>query len=77
MKTLPKAQRETRGPVEIVEGKNARIPIYDAGKGRVIVAYYAEGMVTNGIAPAPTLNVGECWRESTTARRCLQGRRRG
>jgi len=29
--------------VEIVEGKNARIPIYDAGDGKVILTYYAEG----------------------------------
>lgn len=43
MELLPKAKKETRGPLEIVEGKNARIPIYDAGDGKVILAYYAEG----------------------------------
>lgn len=32
-----------RGPLEVIEGKNTRIPIYDAGGGKVIVAYYAEG----------------------------------
>lgn len=43
MKVLPKAKNGGRGPVEIIEGKNARIPIYDAGEGKVILAYYAEG----------------------------------
>ena len=32
-----------RGPVEIVEGKNVRIPIYDAGNRKVLLAYYADG----------------------------------
>lgn len=40
---LPKAKNERRGPLETVEGKNARIPIYDAGEGKVILAYYAKG----------------------------------
>lgn len=31
-----------RGPLEVVEGKNTRIPIYDAGGGKVIVSYYAD-----------------------------------
>ena len=43
MKVLPKAKNANRGPVEVIEGKNARIPIYDAGEGKVILAYYAEG----------------------------------
>jgi len=34
---------EKRGPIEIVEGKNTHIPIYNAGEGKVILAYYAEG----------------------------------
>jgi integrase len=32
-----------RGPVEIIKGKTSSIPIYDAGGGRFIAAYYAEG----------------------------------
>jgi hypothetical protein len=32
-----------RGPIEIVEGKNVRIPIYDAGNRKVLLAYYADG----------------------------------
>jgi integrase len=43
MKVLPEAKSGRKGPLEVVEGKNARIPIYDAGEGRVILAYYAEG----------------------------------
>ncbi len=43
MKVLPEVEKERRGPLEIIEGKNARIPIYDAGEGKVILAYYAEG----------------------------------
>lgn len=40
---LPAAKGDRKGPLEIVEGKNARIPIYDIGEGRVMLAYYAEG----------------------------------
>ena len=32
-----------RGPIEIIEGKNVRVPIYDAGDGKVLLAYYADG----------------------------------
>jgi integrase len=32
-----------RGALEIVEAKNTRVPIYDAGEGRVLLAYYADG----------------------------------
>ena len=32
-----------RGPVEIIKEKTSSIPIYDAGGGRYIAAYYAEG----------------------------------
>ena len=32
-----------RGPLEVVEGKNVRIPLYDAGEGKFLLAYYAEG----------------------------------
>ena len=32
-----------RGPLELVEGRNTRIPIYDAGEGKVLLAYYVEG----------------------------------
>ena len=32
-----------RGPLELIEGKNTRIPMYDAGDGKVLLAYYVEG----------------------------------
>ena len=32
-----------RGPIEVYEGKTARIPIYDAGDGKVLLSYYAGG----------------------------------
>lgn len=32
-----------RGPLEIVEAKGVSIPIYDAGGGKVLLAYYADG----------------------------------
>ncbi len=32
-----------RGPIEVYEGKTARIPIYDAGDGKVLLSYYAAG----------------------------------
>lgn len=34
---------EKRGPLEVVESKGVRIPIYDAGNGKVLLSYYAEG----------------------------------
>lgn len=34
---------EKRGPLEVIESKGIRIPIYDAGAGKVLLAYYAEG----------------------------------
>lgn len=34
---------EKRGPLEVVESKGVRIPLYDAGNGKVLLAYYAEG----------------------------------
>jgi len=37
------AKAKGRGPVEIIKEKTASIPIYDAGGGRFIAAYYAEG----------------------------------
>jgi hypothetical protein len=43
MKRLPKNHAKKRGPIEVIQGKNTRIPIYDAGAGKFIVAYYAEG----------------------------------
>ena len=43
MKELPKKHAKKRGPVEVIQGKNTRIPIYDAGAGKYIAAYYAEG----------------------------------
>ena len=43
MKELPKNHPKKRGPVEVIQGKNTRIPIYDAGAGKYIAAYYAEG----------------------------------
>ncbi|MGA7394662.1 MAG: site-specific integrase [Terrimicrobiaceae bacterium] len=36
-------RKEKRGPLEVVEGKNTRIPMYDAGDGKVLLAYYVEG----------------------------------
>ena len=43
MKELPKNHTKKRGPVEVIQGKNTRIPIYDARAGKYIAAYYAEG----------------------------------
>lgn len=37
------AKTKGRGPVEIIKEKTTSIPIYDAGGGRFIAAYYAEG----------------------------------
>ena len=37
------SKAKERGPVEIIKGKTSSIPIYDAGGGRFIAAYYAEG----------------------------------
>jgi integrase len=37
------AKAKERGPVEIIKEKTASIPIYDAGDGKFIAAYYAEG----------------------------------
>lgn len=37
------AKAKERGPVQIIKGKTSSIPIYDAGGGRFIAAYYAEG----------------------------------
>ncbi len=34
---------EKRGPMEVIEAKGTRIPIYDAGGGKVILSYYADG----------------------------------
>ena len=36
-------KRKKKGPLEIYEGKTARIPIYDAGNGKVLLSYYAKG----------------------------------
>lgn len=35
--------KKARGPIETVEAKSTSIPIYDAGRGRVLLAYYASG----------------------------------
>jgi hypothetical protein len=43
MKLAFRARNGKRGPLEVVEGKNTRIPMYDAGEGKVLLAYYAEG----------------------------------
>lgn len=45
MKSNSKGKKSVkkRGPIEIVEGRNTRIPIYDAGDGKVLLAYYADG----------------------------------
>lgn len=43
MEVLPEAKNEQKGPLVVIEGKNARSPIYDVGEGKVILAYYAEG----------------------------------
>jgi hypothetical protein len=43
MRAGPKNQTKKRGPVEVIQGKNTRIPIYDAKAGKFIAAYYAEG----------------------------------
>jgi integrase len=44
MKASSKApDGKKRGPVEVIHGKNTSIPIYDAGGGKFIAAYYAEG----------------------------------
>jgi hypothetical protein len=43
MKSAFRARNGKRGPLEVVEGKNTRIPMYDAGEGKVLLAYYAEG----------------------------------
>ena len=37
------AKAKGRGPVEIIKEKTTSIPIYDAGDGKYIAAYYAEG----------------------------------
>jgi integrase len=37
------AKAKGRGPVEIIKEKTTSIPIYDAGDGKFIAAYYAEG----------------------------------
>ncbi len=39
----PSKNSVKRGPLDIVEAKNIRIPLYDAGNGKVLLAYYAEG----------------------------------
>ena len=41
-KTIEKSAGK-RGPLEIVESKNISVPMYDAGNGKVLLAYYAEG----------------------------------
>lgn len=44
MKTKsPSEAGKKRGPLEVVEGKGVSIPIYDAGGGKVLLAYYADG----------------------------------
>ena len=44
MKASPrKSPKKERGPVAIIKEKTASIPIYDAGGGKYIAAYYAEG----------------------------------
>ena len=37
------SQRKERGPIAVVKEKTASIPIYDAGGGKFIATYYAEG----------------------------------
>lgn len=41
-KSFPSVAKK-RGPLEIVEAKGVSIPIYDAGGGKVLLAYYADG----------------------------------
>jgi len=36
-------RRKKKGPIEIYGGKTARVPIYDAGNGKVLLSYYAKG----------------------------------
>ena len=36
-------EKQKKGPVEIIKEKTTSIPIYDAGDGRYIATYYAEG----------------------------------
>lgn len=40
---LNATKAKERGPVQIIKEKTTSIPIYDAGGGRFIAAYYAEG----------------------------------
>jgi integrase len=45
MSTAPNrvGKRRKKGPLETYEGKTTRIPIYDAGNGKVLLSYYAKG----------------------------------
>ena len=44
MKASPKkSPKKERGPVAVIKEKTTSIPIYDAGGGKYIAAYYAEG----------------------------------
>ena len=35
--------KAARGPIETIKSKGVKIPLYDAGDGRVIIAFYVEG----------------------------------
>jgi hypothetical protein len=35
--------REKGKPIETIESKGVKIPLYDAGNGKVLLSYYAEG----------------------------------
>jgi|GEM_PF-6905796 len=43
MPTTPSKKSAVKGgSLEVVDGKNIHIPLYDAGGGKVLLAYYAE-----------------------------------
>ena len=35
--------KAARGPIETIESKGVKIPLYDAGDGKVIISFYVEG----------------------------------
>ena len=37
------ATREKGKPIETIESKGVKIPLYDAGDGKVLISFYAEG----------------------------------
>lgn len=44
MPTTPSKKSAVKGgSLEVVDRKNIHIPLYDAGGGKVLLAYYAEG----------------------------------